>query len=379
MAWDVAQAISLGVRAACPDADVVELPIGDGGEGTARAMAYALPGSRMVNVQVEDPLARPVDAELAILPGGTAVVEMAAASGLGLLKPEERDPLRASSYGTGQLISRALDLLFDLQPGHGASGQGRPTLILCVGGTATVDGGIGILAALGARFASAAGDDLGRAGGGGLGSVSRVDLQGLDPRLKKVRLVLASDVTNPLLGPDGAAAVFGPQKGAGPHEVAVLDAGLAVFSTVVHEQTGHRIDNFAGAGAAGGAGAIAVGILGAQFRRGIDLALETIGFYDLAAGADLIITGEGRFDTQTLRGKAATGVAAAAAQLGVPVCVLAGEVQEQAEWLLPGSVVAFSIAPGPLTVQQSEARAAQYIAAAARRVMSLYLIGRRGS
>lgn len=378
MAWDVAQAISLGIRAACQDADIVELPLGDGGEGTARALAHAVPGSRMVAVEVADPLGRPVQAQLALLPGGTAVVEMAAASGLGLLRPDERDPLRTSSYGTGQLISRALDLLLESGPGSSARGVDRPTLILGAGGTATVDCGMGMLAALGARFHGADGLELARFGGGALASVQRVDLSGVDPRLRRVRLILASDVTNPLLGPSGAAAVFGPQKGAGPREVNVLEAGLASFAGVVHEQTGRRIADFPGAGAAGGAGAAAVGMLGAEFRSGIELALEAVGFRRAAAGADLVITGEGRFDSQTLSGKAVAGVAAAAAELGVPVFVLAGEVEEAAEWRLPGSVVALSIAGGPLTRGESEFAAARLIAAAARRAVTMYLVGRHG-
>lgn len=373
MAWDVAQAISLGIRAADPAADIIELPLGDGGEGTARALACAVGGSRMVPASVEDPLGRPVEAEFALLPGGTAVVEMASASGLGLLRPDERNPLRASSYGTGQLVSQALDLLFAAQ-----DGGPTPTLILGVGGSATVDGGMGMIGALGARCTDHAGMDLSRRGGGALARVQRVDLNGLDPRLGRVRLVLASDVSNPLLGPNGAAEIFGPQKGAGPGEVAALERGLAHLSDVVRRQTGRMIEGFAGAGAAGGVGGAAVGILGAERYPGIELALEIVGFRPLAAGADLVITGEGRYDAQTLGGKAVAGVAAAAAELGIPVCVLAGEVDESAEWRLPGRVVVWSIAGGPLTRQQSEAEAARLIAAAARRVVALFAIGRLG-
>ena len=379
MAWDVAAAIAAGVRKALPGAAVVQLPLGDGGEGTARAIAHAVTGSRLVPVQVRDPLGRPVEASFALLPGGRAVVEMAAASGLGLIAVSERAPLRTDSYGTGELVRAALDHLHphpaaDAGSPDGSAG-GRPYLFLGVGGSATVDGGLGMLAALGAVFTGRGGAPIQTFGGGSLADVEGIDLSRLDGRLARTGIVLASDVSNPLLGPEGAAAVFGPQKGATPAQVRQLDAGLAHFSRVMEQQTGLRLTGFPGGGAAGGVGAAAVAVLGAAFRPGIELALELTGFASHLAGAELVITGEGRFDGQTLRGKAAFGVAAAAAKAGVPVCILAGQIAAGAEWRLPGRAVAFSIAEGPLSLAQSHRQAAALLERAARRAAYLFASG----
>ena len=382
MAWDVAQAISRGVRAALPEGcgEVIELPVGDGGEGTARAIAHAVPGAELVQAAVHDPLRRPVTAEFAMLPGRRAVVEMAAASGLGLLAEEERDPLAADTYGTGELVRAALDRLLaggDARPGPDGGGA-KPQLILGVGGSATVDGGAGMLAALGVRFGDRSGHPLEATyGGGGLSGIGRVDLSGLDPRLGLVDLVLASDVGNPLLGSEGAAAVFGPQKGATPAQVVELDEALAVFRRTVLRDTGRDLAAHRGAGAAGGLGGAAVALLGAAFRPGIELALELADFDRLAQGAALVITGEGRYDCQTLSGKAVQGVAAAAARAGVPLVVLAGSVDPAAEWHLPGWAVVLSIADGPMPLAQSRDRAAGLLTAAARRAVYLYALGRR--
>jgi glycerate kinase len=350
---------------------VTEIPLGDGGEGTAKALAYAVPGARMVTANVRDPLGRSIQAEFALLDEHTAVVEMAAASGLGLLDLGERNPLRTDTFGTGQLITAALDTFVG-----GATPSSERTLILAVGGSATVDGGMGMLAALGVRFLDARGNQLDTFGGGRLGDVAGVDFTGLDDRLRGLRLILASDVTNPLLGPEGAAAVFGPQKGAGPDEVALLDRGLANLRAVFKRGAGLDLDGFPGAGAAGGVGAAAVSILGAKFQPGIEIALASSGFNARAADADLIITGEGRYDVQTLRGKAVAGVATAAAALGVPVVVLAGGIAPDAEWRLPGDVVVLPIADGPLTSEESHRRAAELLTAASRRAVALFVAGR---
>jgi glycerate kinase len=370
----------------------VQIPLGDGGEGTARALAFAVPGSEMIAVQVLDPLRRPMSTEFALLPGGVAVVEMAAASGLSLLSPSERDPMRATTFGTGQLLRAALDLLFsaagrpggqgppDEPGGHGrpdgSGGVRRPTVILGVGGSATVDGGTGMVSALGGRFLGEGGEDLGMDGGGGLARIAAVDLAALDPRIRGVDLILASDVSNPLLGDYGAAVVFGPQKGAAPGQVAQLDKGLGRLREAVLAATGRDMEGFPGAGAAGGLGAAAVAMLGARARSGIELALEVTGFDGLACGADLVITGEGRFDLQTLSGKAVYGVAAAAARHAVPVCVLAGSIDTRAEWRLPGACVVLAIADGPLTQAESERHAARLICSAARRAVATFAAGR---
>jgi glycerate kinase len=370
MAWDVARAISAGAKMAVPVAEITEIPLGDGGEGTAKALAYAVPGARMVSASVRDPLGRPIQAEFAVLDQHTAVVEMAAASGLGLLDPAERDPLRTDTFGTGQLIKAALDAF-----GREPAGSSERTLILAVGGSATVDGGMGMLAALGARFFDGRGNPLESFGGGRLGDVAAADFAGLDERLRGLRLILASDVTNPLLGPEGAAAVFGPQKGASPAEVALLDRGLANLRAVVKTGAGLDLEGFPGAGAAGGVGAAAVSILGAKFQPGIEIALASSGFSARAMGADLIITGEGHYDVQTLRGKAVAGVATAAAALGVPVVVLVGGIAPEAEWRLPGKVIVLPIADGPLTIQESHRRAAELLTMASRRAVALFAAG----
>jgi len=383
MSWDVARAAAEGIRAAAPGAEIVELPLGDGGEGTARALAHAVPGSRMVEAHVLDPLGRPLTAEFALLPQGIAVVEMAAASGLSLLSRSERDPYRTSTFGTGQLLLAALDVLVGpvrrgpAPPEACPNGPAKPVVILGAGGSATVDGGIGMVSALGGRFLGAGGEDLGRCGGGALQRIWTVDLTRLDPRLRQVDLVLACDVSNPLLGDRGAAAVFGPQKGATPMQVENLDHGLLQLREVVLDQTGREMEGFPGAGAAGGVGAAAVAILGAKARPGIEIALELIRFDEFAAGAHLVVSGEGRYDGQTLSGKAVFGVASAAALHGIPVCVLAGSVDSSAEWRLPGTCIVLPIADGPVSLAESEARAEQLVCAAARRAAALFLAGRR--
>lgn len=372
MAWDAARAISAGVLLASPAARITEIPLGDGGEGTAKALAHAVPGAKIIAVSVQDPLGRPIVAEFALLDQYTAVVEMAAASGLGRLLPTERDPLRADTFGTGQLILAALDALW-----AAPTDSGNRKLLLAVGGSATVDGGVGMLAALGARFTAHDGRPVKSFGGGALPEIAAVDLSGLEPRVRGVEIILASDVTNPLLGPEGAAAVFGPQKGADTAQVAELEAGLANLRARILAQTGLDMDGFAGGGAAGGVGAAAVRLLGATFRPGIEIALESTAFDTHAAGADLIITGEGYYDTQTLRGKAVAGVAAAAARLGVPVLVLTGGIVAAAEWQLPGEVIVLPIADGPLTLAESQRRAADLLRATSRRAVALFAAGRR--
>jgi len=379
MAWDVAAAIACGARAALPGVEVRELPLGDGGEGTARAIAQVVPGAEMIQTTALDPLGRTRQAEFALLPGGKAVVEMAAATGLGLLTPEERNPLHTDSRGTGQLIIGALDYLHG--PAAVATGceptGGRPELILGVGGSATVDGGVGMLTALGVRFFDREGQEITAYGGLVLGEIAACDPSGLDGRLQRTTLTLASDVGNPLLGADGAAAVFGPQKGAGPAQVELLEMGLANLREVVRRDCGVAIDGFPGAGAAGGIGGVAVGVLGAAFRPGIEIVLELMAMEEQLAWADLVITGEGRFDEQTLRGKAAHGIAVVAARAQVPVCVLSGQVVTEAEWRLPGEVVAFAIADGPLDPGDSEARVSELLERAARRVVRLFWLGSR--
>ncbi|MGW0930198.1 glycerate kinase [Streptomyces sp. NPDC002644] len=312
-AVEVAERVAAGLRTAVPEVETVSLPVADGGDGTVAAAVAS--GFERHEVRVAGPLGAPVTAAFAVR-GETAVVEMAEASGLQRLPAGELAPLTASTHGSGELLRAALD-------------AGARTLVFGVGGSATTDGGAGMLTALGARFLDARGQELGP-GGGALGALASVDLSGLDPRLSEgtVELVLASDVDNPLTGPSGAAAVYGPQKGASPQDVAVLDAGLTRYAEVLERAVGPRAAGLAqapGAGAAGGIGFAAL-LLGARFRAGIEVLLEVVGFDAELRRAGLVVTGEGSLDAQTLRGKAPAGVAAAAVAAGVPVVAVCGRL-----------------------------------------------------
>jgi glycerate kinase len=309
-ASEVAGHIAAGIRSVIPDLRITALPVADGGEGTVDAAAAA--GFARHETIVAGPLGDPVRAVFA-LRAGTAVVELAQASGISVLPGGRPAPLHAGTRGTGELIRAALD-------------AGARTVVLGVGGSASTDGGAGMLAALGARFLDAEGRDL-AGGGGALPWLAAADLGGLDPRLSRTSVVLASDVDNPLLGAQGAAAVFGPQKGAGPADVTLLGAGLEHFVNILSRTVGPAVARAAaapGAGAAGGAGFGALALLGAVRRSGIEVLLEVLGFERVLADADLVVTGEGCIDEQTLRGKAPAGVANAARRSGVPVAAVCG-------------------------------------------------------
>ncbi|ONI80789.1 hypothetical protein ALI22I_47065 [Saccharothrix sp. ALI-22-I] len=288
----------------------VAMPVADGGEGTVEALVRA--GYDEVRVEVAGPTGRRVQAGFAVR-GGRAVVEMAQASGLDVLPGGRSAPLTADTYGTGELIRAALD-------------QGCLDLVLAVGGSATTDGGAGLLRALGARITGPSGVPIGP-GGAALTGAARVDLSGLDLRLRLARVTLVSDVDNPLSGPDGAAAVFGPQKGATPGDVEVLERGLRRFAEVMAEETGRDLSGEPGAGAAGGTGFAALAALDARRASGADFVLRAIGVEDALREASLVVVGEGRFDEQSLRGKAPIGVAEAARRHGVPVVVIAGDIR----------------------------------------------------
>ncbi|MET8635783.1 glycerate kinase [Streptomyces sp. NPDC004096] len=310
-AVQVAERVTAGLRRVVPDLDVESLPVADGGDGTVDAAVAA--GFERREVRVAGPLGHEVTAAFA-LRGDTAVVEMAEASGLQRLPDGVLAPLTASTYGSGELLRAALD-------------AGARTIVFGVGGSATTDGGAGMLSALGARFLDEAGDPV-PPGGGGLAELARADLSGLDPRLPSVELVLASDVDNPLTGPTGAPAVYGPQKGASPDEVTALDAALAHYAKVLEESIGTRAAEHAaspGAGAAGGIGYGAL-VLGARFRPGIEVMLDVLGFGPALERVSLVITGEGSLDMQTLHGKAPAGVAAAARAAGKEVVAVCGRL-----------------------------------------------------
>lgn len=312
-ATEVARHVTAGLRRAVPGLAVESVPVADGGDGTVAAALAA--GFARHEVRVTGPVGDPVAATFALHEDGTAVVEMAEASGLQHLPEGRFAPLTATTYGTGELLRAALD-------------AGATTIVFGVGGSATTDGGAGMLAALGARFLDAAGTPL-APGGGPLRDLATADLSGLDPRLARTEVVLASDVDNPLTGPKGAPAVYGPQKGASEQDVAALDAALAHYAKVLETAVGARAAEYAaapGAGAAGGIGYGALVGLGAVFRPGIDVMLEVLGFGPALARATFVVTGEGSLDEQTLHGKAPAGVAAAARAAGLEVAAVCGRL-----------------------------------------------------
>ncbi len=315
-ATQAAHAIARGLARGCPGAELVVLPVADGGEGTVAAAVAA--GYEQRQVVVAGPTGEPVDASFAVL-GDRAVIEMAEASGLRRLPGERPAPLAASTFGAGELVRAALD-------------AGARHVVLGVGGSASTDGGAGMAQALGARLLDAAGEEI-PPGGAGLAGLDRIDATGLDPRLADTELVVASDVDNPLVGARGAAAVFGPQKGATPDDVAVLDAALARYAGIVARDLGVDVAQLPGAGAAGGTGGGAIAFLGARLTSGIELVLEVVGFSSALEGADLVVTGEGSLDEQSLSGKAPVGVARAAARAGVPVVALVGRLEVGPEQL----------------------------------------------
>ena len=307
----VASAIARGVRRGWPDARVEEIPLADGGEGTVRALIRATKGTLRIT-RAHDPLLREIEAEWGILGDGTtAVVEMAAASGLPLLRPEERDPRVTSTIGTGELILAAAT-------------SGAHRLVVGIGGSATNDGGAGMARAFGYRFLDRDGRQIGE-GGAALARLARIDGQ-TDPRLIRVRIEVACDVRNVLLGPEGASAIYGPQKGATPDMVRELDAALARYADVVERFIGRRIRDVPGAGAAGGLGAGLLAFLDARLVSGAELVLGALAFATRIAGADLVITGEGRIDRQSGFGKLTGAVVEAARRAHVPVAAVAGSL-----------------------------------------------------
>lgn len=309
-AAEVCDALERGLRRRLSDVVVRRVPMADGGEGTVQSLVDAT-GGGLRQATVDGSLGDPVAATWGLLGDGvTGVVEMAAASGLGLVPAERRDPRRASTRGTGQLLSAVLD-------------AGVRHLVLGIGGSATNDGGAGMAQALGARLLDADGRDL-PPGGAALARLARIDASGLDARLADVTIDVACDVTNPLCGPLGASAVYGPQKGADPSTVAELDAALAHYGNLLARDLGADVAGLPGAGAAGGLGAGLVAFTGARLRRGVEIVVEQVRLAEQVRGADLVVTGEGRMDAQSAMVKTPQGVAAVARAAGVPVVAVAG-------------------------------------------------------
>ena len=306
-AIEVAAALAAGLRGALDRAELIVIPVADGGDGTVDAAVAA--GFARVPVTAAGPTGQPVTTSYARR-GDLALVELATVCGLERLPGGRLEPLTSSSYGVGDVMRAAL-------------AAGANDLVLAVGGSASTDGGAGMLQALGAQVLGTSGAPLGR-GGAALGDVAGLDLTGLLPAVRAARITLAADVENPLTGPDGAAEIFGPQKGATPEQVAALDEGLRRWAGLVTEVTGRDWSHARGAGAAGGVGFAALAVLGAQQRPGIEMILDLVGFEAALDGADLVVTGEGSLDTQSLAGKAPVGVARAAAARGVPVVAVPG-------------------------------------------------------
>lgn len=361
-AQHAAECIHEGIAEVLPTAQCVRLPMADGGEGTVQSLIDAT-GGRRLEVPAHNPLGRPITSSIGLLGDGpTAVIEMAAASGIELLAAAERDPLRASTYGTGELIRAALE-------------QDVDTIIVGIGGSATNDGGAGMVQALGGRLLDEQGQELPR-GGAALAELATIDLSALAPRAQEVTIIVACDVDNPLTGPTGASQVFGPQKGADPAMVEQLDAALANFAAVIRHDLDRDIEQVPGAGAAGGLGAGLMAVLGAEFRRGIDIVIEHTGLEQAMAETDLVITGEGAIDAQTRFGKTPWGVAQVAARHGVPVIAVAGAVGADAEVLHEhGFAAIVPVMPRPGSLEDALAEAEGNLRATAARIARLLRVG----
>lgn len=364
-ALEVAQAVEAGFRQVFPDADYVLVPVADGGEGTVDAMVAAT-GGRKEAVTVSSPLGEPVEAFYGLTgDGDTAVIEMAAASGLMLVPPAARNPLRTCSRGTGELIRAALE-------------AGARRFILGIGGSATNDGGAGMVQALGARLLDADGRDV-EGSGGGLARLERIDVSALDTRLAECRIEVACDVDNPLTGPRGASAVFGPQKGATPEMVQALDANLGRLARIVERDLGVAVDQVLGAGAAGGMGAAMLAFFGATLKPGIEIVTAAVDLDAHVRDADLVITGEGRIDFQTVHGKTPIGVARVAKRHGKPVIGIAGSLGANVGVVHEHGIDAvFSVLSKPCTLDEALRDAAANVELTARNVAAVLRIGLAG-
>ncbi|MDO9329496.1 MAG: glycerate kinase [Pseudomonas sp.] len=363
-AQGVADAIAVGLAQVWPDAQLVKCPMADGGEGTVESILVACEGE-LRRTQVRGPLGITVDAAWGWLPQThTAIIEMAEASGLQLVPPGQRDACVSSTFGTGELIRAALD-------------AGAQRVILAIGGSATNDGGAGAMQALGVKLLDVQGQAL-APGGLALAQLACIHLSAIDPRLADVRFDIAADVNNPLCGPHGASAIFGPQKGASPEQVLQLDAALGHFAELCAQALGKDVQHEPGSGAAGGLGFAAKAFLEAQFKAGVEVVAELVGLAEAVKGADLVITGEGRFDAQTLRGKTPFGVARIAREQGVPVIVIAGTLGEGYQDLYEHGIdAAFALASGPMTLEQACAEAPRLLRERASDIARVWRIANR--
>ncbi len=358
-ALEVAEAIERGFRQIYPEANYVKLPMADGGEGTVDAMVAAT-GGQIIDVAVSGPEGKTTEAFYGLLgEGNTAVIEMAAASGLHLVARDERDPRITTSYGTGELILAALQ-------------RGVTSIILGIGGSATNDGGAGMMQALGAKLLDAHHQEL-KPGGAALAQLAHIDLSQLAPRLQQVKITVACDVDNPLCGEKGASVIFGPQKGATQEMTQELDQALHHYGTLLEQATGRAVLQTPGAGAAGGMGAALIGFLNAQLRPGIEIVIETLHLEEAVRDADLVITGEGRLDSQSIHGKTPIGVARIAKRHQLPVIAIAGSLAKDYQIVHQHGIdAAFSVIDRIVTLQEALADAAHNLEVTARNVAAVW-------
>lgn len=364
-ALQVSQAIDNGIRRVVPSVITAIVPMADGGEGTMQALVDAI-GGEMIPVEVTDPLGGRVIAHFGLLSDKvTGVIEMAATSGLNLVPPQKLNPLLTTTYGTGELILAALE-------------RGCRKLIVGIGGSATNDGGAGMAQALGAKLLDTKGVPL-AFGGAALADLEHIDVTTIDPRLADCDIILACDVTNPLCGPQGASAVYGPQKGATKEMVVKLDAALAHYAEVIERDLGIDVRDVPGAGAAGGLGAGLIAFLKARVLPGVDVVIQATGLIEHLKEATLVFTGEGRLDSQTACGKVPVGVARKAKAFGLPVIAIAGEIGSGYQAVYEQGIdTVFSIAPGPISFSQSTEMAEKLITDVAERAIRLFICGRQG-
>lgn len=363
-AAEVAAAIEAGFRQVFPATEYIRVPVADGGEGTLQSLVDATEG-RFIEKTVTGPLGQPVNACFGILGDGkTAVIEMARASGLELVTAEERNPLLTTTFGTGELISAALD-------------SGAEKIIVGIGGSATNDGGAGMMQALGVSLLDAKGNELPQ-GGAALGELSRIDTSAMDSRLATVEFVAACDVDNPLTGSNGASAIFGPQKGASSAMVKQLDSCLVHYANVIERDLSVHVDTVPGAGAAGGMGAALLAFMKASLKPGIDIVMDAVSLEQQVQGAQLVVTGEGRIDGQTAQGKTPVGVARIAKAQGIPVVALAGAVGHGVEAVYEQGIDAlFPVVHGAVELKEAFAKGSDNLTRAARNlaaVMKLQLV-----
>lgn len=362
-ALEVAEAIEAGLKKVLPDAEYVKVPMADGGEGTVQSLADATEG-RLIETEVTAPLGNKITAHFGISGDGeTAIIEMAAASGLHLVPSEKRNPLLTTSYGTGELIRAALD-------------QGVQKVILGIGGSATNDAGAGMLQALGAKLTDAEGKEIGH-GGGSLGQLDKIDLSGLDKRLENVSFEVACDVDNPLCGTNGASAVFGPQKGADPDMVQQLDKALAHFAEIVKRDTGVSIRDHAGSGAAGGMGGGLLVLPQVKLKAGVEIVIEAAQLAEKVKDADLVITGEGRMDAQSIRGKTPVGVAKTAKNFDKTVIAIVGCLREDYEVVYQAGIDAvFPIIRHSAPLEEILKQGRENLVSTAQNIGRLYLLSK---